>query len=48
MYTFKKTGGGRYVVSIDNHVEIAEALTVFCRAQGIRSGASAASAQSGI
>ena len=38
MYTFKKTGGSRYVVSIDNHVEIAEALTAFCRAQGIRSG----------
>lgn len=38
MYSFKKTVGGRYVVSIDNHIEIVEALTAFCKAQGIRSG----------
>ncbi len=37
MYSFKKAGN-RFVVSLDNHVEIFGALTAFCRDMGIRSG----------
>jgi len=38
MYQFRKTGD-RYIVSLSNHVEVAAALTEFCRAENILSGA---------
>ena len=38
MYKFKELPGGRYVLSLDNHVEIAEALTAFCQEKGILAG----------
>ena len=38
MYKFKEVGGGRYVLSIDNHVEIVEALGAFCREKMIYAG----------
>ena len=37
MYKFTKIGN-RYVVSLDNHVEIFHALTTFCTQEGIKSG----------
>lgn len=37
MYTFVRDGD-RYIVSIDNHQEIAGALSAFCREQGITAG----------
>lgn len=38
MYKFKELPGSRYVLSLDNHVEIAEALTAFCQEKGILAG----------
>ena len=44
MYRYKKVrnwGGGvidRYVVSLDNHVSVSEALTAFCEEKDIRAG----------
>ena len=38
MYKYR-TFGDRYVVSIDNHREIAAALAAFCTEKGIRAGA---------
>lgn len=38
MYKFKKLPGQRYVLSLDNHVEIVEALTAFCLEKGILAG----------
>lgn len=38
MYKFKELPGQRYVLSLDNHVEIAEALTAFCLEKGILAG----------
>ena len=37
MYSYKKSGY-RFIVSLDNHVEIFSALTAFCRDMGIKSG----------
>lgn len=37
MYTFRKAGD-RYFLSIDNHQEIASALTEFCKAEAITAG----------
>jgi len=37
MYTFKQDGD-RFVVSIDNHQELMEAVAAFCREQGIMAG----------
>lgn len=38
MYTYKEVGGGRYVLSLDNHVEISAALAAFCEEKGIYAG----------
>ncbi len=38
MYKFKELPGQRYVLSLDNHVEIVEALTAFCLEKGILTG----------
>ena len=38
MYTSKQVSGGRHVVSICNHQEIAAALMTFCREKNITSG----------
>lgn len=38
MYTYKEVGGGRYVLSIDNHEEISAALAAFCEEKGILAG----------
>lgn len=38
MYTYKEVPGGRYVLSLDNHVEVSEALATFCREKGILAG----------
>lgn len=38
MYTFLETAPCRFVLSLDNHVEISEALTLFCRDKGILAG----------
>lgn len=38
MYTYR-TSGDKYVLSLDNHVEISEALAAFCRELDIRCGA---------
>lgn len=37
MYTFKQSGN-RYILSLDNHVSLIEALTAFCREREILSG----------
>ena len=37
MYRFKQDGD-RFVVSIDNHQELMEAVAAFCREQGIMAG----------
>lgn len=38
MYTYQEIPGGKYVLSLDNHVEIAEALTAFCLEKHILAG----------
>ena len=38
MYLYKEVGGGRYVLSLDNHVEISAALKAFCEEKGIYAG----------
>lgn len=38
MYKYKAVSEGRYVLSLDNHVEIVEALGAFCREKGILAG----------
>ena len=38
MYRSKELRPGLYVLSLDNHVEIAEALGAFCREKGILAG----------
>ena len=38
MYQFREFSPGRYVLSLDNHVEIASALSAFCKEQKILSG----------
>ncbi len=38
MYSYKEMPGGRYVVSLSNHVSLTEALTAFCVEKGIRAG----------
>ena len=38
MYKFKKLPGQRFVLSLDNHVEIVEALAAFCLEKGILAG----------
>ena len=37
MYKYKQSGN-TYVLSLDNHVEITEALAAFCEEKGIKSG----------
>lgn len=38
MYSCKEIPGGRYVLSLDNHVEVSEVLAAFCRDKGILAG----------
>ena len=38
MYTYKEVGGGRYVLSLDNHVEVSAAIKAFCEEKGIYAG----------
>ena len=38
MYQYKEVSAGRYVLSLDNHVEVSEALAAFCREKDIRAG----------
>ena len=38
MYQYKEVKPGCYVLSLDNHVEIAEALAAFCTEKGIMAG----------
>ena len=38
MYSYKEIPGGKYVLSLRNHVEITEALTAFCQEKHILSG----------
>ena len=38
MYQYKEVKPGSYVLSLDNHVEIAEALAAFCAEKGIMAG----------
>ena len=38
MYQYKEVSEGRYVLSLDNHVEVAAALAAFCEEKDIRSG----------
>ena len=38
MYKYKETSNGRYILSVDNHQEISEALAAFCRERDIRCG----------
>ena len=38
MYSYKEVSAGRFVLSLDNHVEVSEALAAFCREKGILSG----------
>lgn len=38
MYKYKEMRPGLYVLSLDNHVEITEALGAFCREKGIIAG----------
>jgi len=38
MYKYKQAGNGRYILSLDNHVSLIEALTEFCGEHGILSG----------
>lgn len=37
MYSYKRIGN-KYIVSIDNHAEMVNVLTVFCEDKGIKSG----------
>ena len=38
MYLYKEVGGGRYVLSLDNHVEVSAAIKAFCEEKGIYAG----------
>ncbi len=38
MYKYVETSPGRYVLSLDNHVEIAAALAAFCKEKSILAG----------
>ena len=38
MYSYKEIPGGKYVLSLRNHIEITEALTAFCQEKHILSG----------
>lgn len=38
MYQYKEVADGKYVLSLDNHVEIAEALCAFCKEKDILAG----------
>ena len=38
MYQYKEIAPSRYVLSLDNHVEISAALAAFCREKGILAG----------
>ena len=38
MYQYTEIPGKRYVLSLDNHVEVVEALAAFCREKGILAG----------
>lgn len=38
MYQYTYAGAGRYVLSLDNHVEVVEALSAFCREKNILAG----------
>ena len=39
MYKYKEVSEGKYVLSLDNHVEICEALSAFCKEKEIYAGA---------
>jgi predicted DNA-binding protein with PD1-like motif len=38
MYNYKETSDKRFILSVNNHEEISEALAAFCRQMDIRSG----------
>ena len=38
MYQYKEVSDGRYVLSLDNHVEVAAALAAFCEEKDIHAG----------
>ena len=38
MYKYREASGKRYILSVDNHEEIAAAVAEFCREKDIRSG----------
>ena len=38
MYNYRQTPDGRYLLSVDNHCEIIEALAAFCEEKQIKSG----------
>lgn len=38
MYQYKEVSPGRFVLSLDNHVEISAALAAFCKEKGILAG----------
>ena len=38
MYNYRQTPDGRYLLSVDNHCEITEALAAFCEEKQIKSG----------
>ena len=38
MYQYKEVSEGRYVLSLDNHVEVAAALAAFCEEKDIHAG----------
>ena len=38
MYQYKEVAPGRFVLSLDNHVEIMEAVSAFCVERGILAG----------
>lgn len=39
MYKYKEVSDGKYVLSLDNHVEVCEALSAFCKEKDIYAGA---------
>lgn len=38
MYKYREVAEGKYVLSLDNHVEVVEALTAFCKEKEILTG----------
>ena len=38
MFQYKEVSSGKFVLSLDNHVEVSEALAAFCEEKGITAG----------